>query len=200
MSSELASALLGAAVGAVVTIAVSAAARIIGLRDVRAASRRSYSLDASRRLQSIVASTNDVELDAIDTESGFHTMAIDIPSREYVVHIWFLFEFRRLIDLARGGIDSPSDDFDVEFLTDLTDTDVAFHRWARGEIARSYLWFWWQLRTTYQADYADAVAETIRSNKRLVAERRQQANEQREIRLEAKLESHRKARRDGESS
>jgi hypothetical protein len=77
--------------------------------------------------------------------------------------------------LARKRIASPTPELRQQLFEDAIDAVGELHSWATGHAKRTFLWFWWQLRTTYQFDYYESTVSGKASKARLTELRRASA-------------------------
>lgn len=149
MTPEVA-ALVGAAIGAAVTLALGFIGRIWQSRDARAASRREFVKAITERLQRIVKAGSRDELVALNHEMfNAAALGVYVPRGEEAVHIWYTIRDVRILQLAldseKNGGKQQADVFDLSI-----DTMSDLRGWARGEWKRGRRWFRRELRTTEQ--------------------------------------------------
>ena len=181
MSAETFAALVGAALGATVTLIITLLGRWWIFRDARAAGRRAYVGAATKRMLHLVKTATQEELTDINDETfEVGAMALHIPRWETPVHLWYVFReaqlFRDAVAKVKAGKFS---DNQVQLFGEALDVQQELTGWARGQWSRSAFWFWWQLRTTDRVQWLAGREAGKTEDMRIVAARRARAVEAR---------------------
>ena len=159
LSSDAVAGLLGAAIGAVVTLSVTGLTRWWANRDYRSAGRKAFTAQSSERLKAIIAARTESEIDRLaDQTFESSAAAVHVPRGETAVVLWRVFHERAVIATARlhlrGDLSEEQRKAVRQLVFDQSlDLQHSLTEWTRGSFTRTRAWFWLQLRTTYRPEW-----------------------------------------------